>query len=351
MCLIIHRPRGHLNLLPEEFFADVWSKNSDGWGIMYLNEDNPEKVEVGTVKSIKYDTFWATYKKLEEEDREMVIHFRMATHGTISDANAHPFEVVPGMYMVHNGTIDHPFKARKNTSDTVAFVDQVVKPIVECFKDPEYIIRDDAFLFLLEKAAGANNRLVFMDKQGITFVNKKHGHQHPTLNVWVSNSYAYSWGKPEANKVLAPVSRPYGYTYGYGSVYDDYDYESYNAPSPTTNRYDVNRVAQQYEKILVDEFFQNHAVRLDDISLFRKMYPELENWWISKDDVLYVDAYGCAYKYYSVSRYQQLTKDTKEPLPFSEFVQLYYGNAYSSSVSESYDSTNEEVKKTLGIKD
>ncbi len=37
----------------------------------------------------------------------MIIHFRIATSGTVDEDNRHPFPVHPGMVMAHNGILEN----------------------------------------------------------------------------------------------------------------------------------------------------------------------------------------------------------------------------------------------------
>lgn len=99
MCVIIHKPKGVS--IPPETLRQCWRANPNGAGYMYF--DNGELVVNKGFMRLK--NFLSEYESINPEEKEVVIHFRLATHGEISPEQTHPF-IVKGKYgVMHNGII------------------------------------------------------------------------------------------------------------------------------------------------------------------------------------------------------------------------------------------------------
>src|SRR6185436_19928829 len=103
MCLIVVSPNGAL--FPRDKFMRSASMNNDGFGIMWADE--------GRVKNFKmmgkpYE--WYAYYDMMKAIPH-AFHHRMATHGSESLANVHPFRVLSkdhhgkDLFVMHNGVI------------------------------------------------------------------------------------------------------------------------------------------------------------------------------------------------------------------------------------------------------
>jgi len=100
MCILIHQPKDYC--FSSEQLRDFFYKNSDGFGaIVNHGDERGVKVykSIGGIKEIEdmYYNDVACY--------EAIIHFRMKTHGHIDLENCHPYEVLPNVYMAHNGIL------------------------------------------------------------------------------------------------------------------------------------------------------------------------------------------------------------------------------------------------------
>ena len=80
MCLLIHHRAD--TVFPKSFLADVYEKNSDGFGAMVSVNGS-----ISVVKSLaKLDDIYQIYNEMIV-GREAVMHFRMRTHGEIDIDN------------------------------------------------------------------------------------------------------------------------------------------------------------------------------------------------------------------------------------------------------------------------
>lgn len=181
MCLIImKKPEQRLS---PEFILSVHGRNRDGWGIMFYNRKGKSTV----VKGLDLFGFQKWYNKLQH--KELVIHFRMRTDGKINLANAHPYEVVPGMHMMHNGVLG-AYKTGRDSemSDSANFVEKEVRPIIE--KEGIDYANTPEFRARMSKFTSSWNKLVFITPKGIVLI-EPHLWKHTLSGLLVSNDYAY----------------------------------------------------------------------------------------------------------------------------------------------------------------
>lgn len=210
MCILLQHPAG--TKFSHDQLADFFSKNSDGFGAIVKRGES-----VDVLKSIgKFKEIAELYYK-HVAGNEAVIHFRMRTHGEIDISNCHPYEVIPGIWMAHNGVLSFGNKADDKMSDTWHYIQDYLKPLLE--KNPE-LLSEPAFQALIASHIGSSNKFAFMNQQGETFIiNKKSGVEHE--GVWYSNTYAWS---PSRFGYYQPKT----YSYHRTSPYDQWDESAYD---------------------------------------------------------------------------------------------------------------------------
>ena len=171
-----------------------YDANPDGAGFMYA-EDKQLVVNKG------YFTFKEFYKEYKPHgDKQVLLHFRIKTHGPINKDNCHPFLVNSGLGFIHNGIINGYGSNIK--SDTIEFNESILQKIVS--KHGNNSLFDDPMVELIENVIGYS-KLVFLDRHGnYTIMNEKKGNWND--GVWYSNM---SWKKPEPVKHTNYLSHPY----------------------------------------------------------------------------------------------------------------------------------------------
>lgn len=183
MCLIWKKPKEAK--LHKSWLKEVFTRNDDGWGICWVDEDKKVKV----LRGLDYANFERIALALE--DKELLCHVRMATHGKVCKANVHPFKVHSSLpiYFVHNGIVDHPYKLTNNESDTAQFARTIVQPILEAQPDPVDFVQGDYFNRLMRSIGGG--KYGFITPEGITLIDE---HNWAALDngVKVSNTYSFS---------------------------------------------------------------------------------------------------------------------------------------------------------------
>lgn len=192
MCIIAAKPSGW-PLPSNEILSNCEWNNRDGIGIAWSS---------GQGVKIKKD--FATLTAFQEwlpanvqESDACIIHFRMATHGKVSEGMRHPFpltkdeatlqqvELECDMAMAHNGILDCEDK-RNKLSDTAVFVrDILAEPAV---RDN---LRDNAAIQkLIAHTATASNKLAFLFGDGHILY---FGEFETDKGILYSNGQ-YSWG-------------------------------------------------------------------------------------------------------------------------------------------------------------
>lgn len=80
MCVICYKPKG-VEMPPKEILTAMYHANSDGCGFC-----SPTL----SYRGFSFNEFYKKVKKVKK-DEPCIIHFRLATHGSIRRANCHPF--------------------------------------------------------------------------------------------------------------------------------------------------------------------------------------------------------------------------------------------------------------------
>lgn len=208
MCIII---TADSNIkIPDKHIMDAYEFNPDGFGIgASING------KLFTFKSIDMNSkdiikLYNSIRKLATGT--IVLHFRIATHGDISDKLCHPFYVNKDLVMFHNGVISNSVsgynKKNKNESDTTAFVNNVLKNLKKGFQNNKTIMN------MISNSVGKHNRLCFLDSTGKA--------TYSSSDLWVEyNGILYSntdiFYSNEEYKDINPVTNEY-------IMNDDYEY-------------------------------------------------------------------------------------------------------------------------------
>lgn len=172
MCVAIYKPFGvHI---PTKRLREAHEANPDGCGFMWWEHG------LVTLKGcFSFDDFYRHYIAISNINSEMVIHFRTASSGTISDENCHPLQVNDDLAFVENGNLFETSGGSK--TDIQIFNDIVLKRL------PEGFLRHIEIKHLLEKYCKESmTKMIFMDSTGtVTIINEGAGEW--VDRAWYSN--------------------------------------------------------------------------------------------------------------------------------------------------------------------
>lgn len=178
MCLIVHQPLGHT--APLELLRSAAEYNPDGFGFMGFTRDS--RVHIERHAELSFDLLKTLHTQFAGMD--CAWHFRRRTRGSSKSANLHPFEVGPGLFLMHNGTVNVPIRVAGH-SDTWHLAHDYLEPLLS---QRRRLIYDRAFRRILTQWLGPKNRLVMLDEQDrrVEVLTPEHGIQWQGL--WLSNS-------------------------------------------------------------------------------------------------------------------------------------------------------------------
>ncbi|HVI43429.1 MAG TPA: class II glutamine amidotransferase [Chitinophaga sp.] len=182
MCIAILNTSG---VIDESTFRVCWDQNPDGGGIAYTDGSNLKVYkEMHSVEKL-----YTHYLRIRQDNTlPMILHFRIATSGSIDKENCHPFEVHPGLVMAHNGIIEH-VEPTEEINDTRLFVD-LLKGLPDDFLD------NPAICQLISVFIGYS-KLIFLDRYGeFRIINDELGHWDKAHRNWFSN---HSYCRPPVN--------------------------------------------------------------------------------------------------------------------------------------------------------
>ena len=171
MCIAIFKPKS--KSIKKKYLKTSFNENPDGAGFLYV-ENNRITIHKGF---FTFSEFWSAYSKLNTVNLPMIIHFRIATHGTIDSENCHPFIVNNELGFAHNGIID--IKTKGNESDTSAFNRRILKKIENL---PYMLQNSEGVVNLMAKSIGSS-KLVFLDVYGEHKIINAH------LGTWANGSW------------------------------------------------------------------------------------------------------------------------------------------------------------------
>lgn len=178
MCLIIHKPAGLR--IPLELLRAAARHNTDGWGIMGFERGGRAFVRKEAVVDIEA----LLDVESQYRDAEYALHLRKQTRGGSGVENAHPFRIIHGVELMHNGTLDlHERVAGR--SDTWHFVHDVLRPLAQRYPG---LLSDHAFVRVLELGLQPQNKLALLDRgqRRIVLLNRAHGAEFEGL--WLSST-------------------------------------------------------------------------------------------------------------------------------------------------------------------
>lgn len=138
MCIAIVKPMG-TRIPSKSILRKCWDNNPDGAGLMYNDGDNVV-IHKGFTKFKGFYKFLKSLDRSEDlTDKDLVLHFRIATSGGVSRECTHPFPVtkdydemrkldnVCQYGFAHNGIIDG--YGSKDFSDTMEYVKDIISNI------------------------------------------------------------------------------------------------------------------------------------------------------------------------------------------------------------------------------
>lgn len=243
MCVIMLKKQG-VAMPPSKVLENCWDSNSDGAGFMYA-KGGKVHIRKGFMK----------LKKLKEALNELpddvkngciIVHFRIGTHGAVSQECTHPFpvcddyeamrktEATCDFGMAHNGVIgfatnQKEVEADKGlTSDSMWFAKHIASKYMDMLE-----LNDDYEIHPLMNAAIGHNKFAFLRGDGYAWVIGEWAEVGDDKPYWFSNR-SFEMVRYRAPKT--PYQSDYSLGRGYQGVsqyfhdWDDYGQPQTDAP-------------------------------------------------------------------------------------------------------------------------
>lgn len=166
MCVAIYKPE-NVQTPSLDTLKKCWDANPDGAGFALLTGNEKYAIEIHK-GFMTWKQFMAAFEKYRLADftGDILLHFRIATHGGISPGNTHPFSltkdikllkhtnVLTNYALIHNGIL--PIEPEGNISDTMEFCRRLA---------PLY--RDIPSVFNLIEGMVGNNKIAVMTREWV----------------------------------------------------------------------------------------------------------------------------------------------------------------------------------------
>ena len=150
MCIAVLKPNGQ-SMLSKKELRTCWENNPDGAGFSY-NDGMTTHTFKGYMKFKPfYKKLMEVAKKVDFSKCDVLLHFRIATHGGINPSCTHPFPVTKrfdemkqlqftsDVVFAHNGIIGGYGDDKKHISDTMEYNQKIIASIKELQKQSELI--------------------------------------------------------------------------------------------------------------------------------------------------------------------------------------------------------------------
>lgn len=183
MCILVFKPKG-IKFPSKETLKNCFEANPDGSGYAWIDRSGISHIRKGFL------TFDEFFKSLSQNMNKLVsfdvsLHFRFATHGSVSSGNCHPFPIscriddlkcthLDGNFkiMAHNGIIsslgNRARKTKSDLSDTMVFSKEL-KSFGENNKQNRKILDSGKFVIMDRK--GSRRYGNFIEDNGIFYSN------------------------------------------------------------------------------------------------------------------------------------------------------------------------------------
>ena len=238
MCIIAVKKAG-VPWLSYDEMKQCFINNPDGAGIAWVSEKGLH-VKKGY---FSFKKLWLDISKLEKYP--VLLHCRLATHGSITSDNCHPFLLGNNVAIAHNGIIDmDTLSLEGDITDSLAFGKRYIEP----FKPDSlehYAIKE-----LLEAAIGYYNKIAILKEDGkFIILNEEEGVEYK--GIWFSNSSYLE--KPAVKNIKHNYSNDYTVDTFNGGYDSGYSYRDYYGNNPEGNGNYGNYYGNDtYKKVCAD---------------------------------------------------------------------------------------------------
>lgn len=210
MCILIYKPAG-IELPNDDILKACWENNPHGFGLTYHHK-GLNIVKKGFMTLESHLEILHTLKDLLK-DKNVILHYRFATQGSISSGNCHPFPVscnikdlkrtqlkTPYEIIAHNGIISefHNKKTKNDLSDTMIFTKRMFH-LGEHDESIQKILSSGKFA-ILDKSGNVSLYGKFIENEGIYYSNYTYEPWDYNYTITLNDSEEF-----EKDTILFPI--------------------------------------------------------------------------------------------------------------------------------------------------
>ena len=185
MCVILHKPAN--KDIPLETLRSCWKSNPHGAGVMFAH-NNFLRIIKGLMT---FENFLRAYNENNLVEKEILVHFRLASSGDITPELTHPFwtfldgEREHDLAFMHNGHLSSYDTGGVAQSDTTVFRDEILSKL------PYNFLNNDAIVELLDYYLNGSI-IVFMNNLSEVNILGNTDCSITLDGIWYSNGYWHS---------------------------------------------------------------------------------------------------------------------------------------------------------------
>jgi len=201
MCIICIKKPG-VKLPDLDTISRMWTRNPHGAGFMWASVGG-KRVHVRKGYMDKPSFIAALSQIPSPDDKSVILHFRITTHGGTRPENTHPFVITDDLPTLRSGAVNTrrvcfahngilPIKPRlDDISDTMEFAISRLTPISRM--RPDFLACDDALELIADMSTGS--RLAFLAPDGLIRTTGDFYEDARTGLIYSNTSFlpAYVW--------------------------------------------------------------------------------------------------------------------------------------------------------------
>lgn len=155
MCVIIVKKRG-IDVPTQNILSQAFKANSHGCGFAVA-----KKSGLYLYKTLNFKKFCKNFYSNVKKDDDCIIHFRLATHGSICRENCHPFaNETNDLIFAHNGVL--PIESVENKTDSQILFETILAPAAKL-----YGVKSRTFAQIADSVR-STSKFAFLDANGVT---------------------------------------------------------------------------------------------------------------------------------------------------------------------------------------
>lgn len=187
MCLIMI---GNIADIEQSSIERAFKAHPHGAGIAYSYRKGRSKISVARKGFMSVDSLLVALDRVPK-DVDIAIHFRYATHGSVSQVNTHPFPVGKDRYVMHNGVLPLGSPGMGGRSDSAHLA-----AIIRSLKLGDMIdllgALDGRYAVVTPNGVIAVNELRWYERAGILYSNRS---IHPLPAIGRGFLGGYDWSE------------------------------------------------------------------------------------------------------------------------------------------------------------